>query len=71
MSIIDIKVDRRIYDISTPNSDKTIDLSESAAWFEKDGRLAPGTYTLVEEIASPMTGEIVGRINNKVKVLER
>ena len=27
MSIIDIKVDRRIYDISTPNSDKTIDIS--------------------------------------------
>ena len=27
MSIVDIKVDRRIYDISTPNSDKKIDIS--------------------------------------------
>ena len=61
---------RKILNDVFDDLEETIDLSESAAWFEKDGRLAPGTYTLVEEIASPMTGEIVGRINNKVKVLD-
>lgn len=47
-----------------------IDLSENASWFERDGKLAPGSYTLVQEIASPITGEIIGHINNKVKVLD-
>ena len=27
-------------------------------------------YTLVQEIASPTTGEIIGHINNKVRVLD-
>ena len=30
MSITSVKVDRIVYDISTPNSDKTIDLSVQA-----------------------------------------
>jgi len=47
-----------------------VDLSENASWFERDGKLAPGSYTLVQEIASPITGEIIGHINNKVKVLD-
>ena len=47
-----------------------VDLSENASWFERDGKLAPGSYTLVQEIASPTTGEIIGHINNKVKVLD-
>jgi hypothetical protein len=47
-----------------------VDLSENASWFERDGKLAPGSYTLTQEIASPTTGEIIGHINNKVKVLD-
>lgn len=52
------------------NLEENIDLSESASWFEKDNRLAPGVYTLKQSIASPNTGEVIGNINNKVNVLE-
>ena len=47
--------------------EETIDISESAQWFDKNNKLAPGTYTLVQEIASPQTGEVIAHINTKVK----
>jgi hypothetical protein len=47
--------------------EETIDISESAQWFDKNNKLAPGTYTLVQEIASPKTGEVMAHINTKVR----
>ena len=47
--------------------EETIDISESAQWFDKNSKLAPGTYTLVQEIASPQTGEVIAHINTKVR----
>lgn len=47
--------------------EETIDISESAQWFDKNNKLAPGTYTLVQEIASPQTGEVIAHINTKVR----
>ncbi len=47
--------------------EETIDISESAQWFDKNNKLAPGTYTLVQEIASPKTGEVIAHINTKVR----
>ena len=43
---------------------ESIDLSENNV----NHRLTPGTYFLTNEIASINTGEIIGFINNKVKV---
>ena len=43
---------------------ESIDLSESNV----NHKLTPGTYFLKNEIASIDTGEIIGFINNKVKV---
>ena len=48
--------------------EETIDLSENSAWFEKDNKLAPGKYILKEQIASPVTGDLIADINTKVKV---
>jgi hypothetical protein len=48
--------------------EETIDLSESAAWFDKNNKLCPGTYTLKEHIASPVTGDLIAGINTKVQV---
>jgi hypothetical protein len=50
--------------------DENIDLSESAAWFEKDNKLAPGKYKLVQDIASPQTAEVIAHINSMVSVLD-
>lgn len=50
--------------------EETIDLSESSAWFEKNNKLAPGTYKLVQEVASPQTGEVIAHINTNVKALD-
>jgi hypothetical protein len=47
--------------------EETINISESAQWFDKNNKLAPGTYTLVQEIASPKTGEVMAHINTKVR----
>ena len=49
--------------------EETIDISESASWFDKN-KLAPGTYTLVQDIASPNTGEVIASINTKVKAID-
>jgi len=48
----------------------SIDISESASWFDKNNQLAPGEYILVQEIASPNTAEIIANINTKVNVSE-
>jgi hypothetical protein len=50
--------------------EETIDISESAQWFDKNNKLAPGTYTLTQEIASPVTGEVIANINTKVKAID-
>jgi|TARA_R110000744_G_scaffold373743_3_gene486103 hypothetical protein len=50
--------------------DGSIDISESASWFDKNNQLAPGEYILVQEIASPNTAEIIANINTKVNVSE-
>jgi len=48
--------------------DDNIDLSESAAWFEKDNQLAPGKYKLIQDIAHPATAEVIAHINTMVNV---
>lgn len=50
------------YDIDWEN------LTEST-WFQtNEGNLNPGIYSLVRDIASPTTGELIAKINSKVKV---
>ena len=46
------------------------DSIEESAWFTTDDELNPGVYTLINDIPSLETGEIIGRINSKVKVSE-
>ena len=46
------------------------DISESSSWFEKKNRLSPGTYSLIQDIASPNTGEVIASINTKVKAID-
>jgi len=50
--------------------DETIDLSENTSWFEKDNKLAPGKYKLVQDIASPETAEVIAHINSMVSVID-
>jgi hypothetical protein len=45
------------------------DVFDNAQWFDKN-KLAPGTYTLVQDIASPNTGEVIASINTKVKAID-
>jgi len=46
------------------------DISESALWFDKNNKLCPGTYTLIQDIASPNTGEVIANANTKVKAID-
>ncbi len=42
---------------------------EESKWFQNDvGQLNPGTYMLVRDIASPITGEVIGLTKSKVVV---
>lgn len=50
--------------------EETIDLSENSAWFEKDNKLAPGKYKLIQDIVSPKTAEVIAHINNIVSVMD-
>jgi len=43
---------------------------EEATWFQEDSKLKPGEYQLVQEVAHPVTGEIIGFPKDKVKVNE-
>ena len=46
------------------------DILEESTWFQEDIKLRPGVYILSEDIASPITGEIIAREKTKVKVTE-
>jgi len=46
------------------------DSIEESAWFTTDDELNPGVYTLINDIPSLETGEILGNKNSKVKVVE-
>lgn len=50
--------------------EETIDLSENSAWFEKDNKLAPGKYKLIQDIVSPKTAEVIAHINSIVSVMD-
>ena len=50
--------------------EETIDLSENSAWFEKNNKLAPGKYKLIQDIVSPKTAEVIAHINNIVSVID-
>ena len=45
---------------------------EESTWFQSiDGKLNPGSYTLVNDIASPKTGEVIAKQNSRIKVEEQ
>ncbi len=43
---------------------------EESAWFQEDDKLRPGTYSLTEDICSPVTGEVIALEKSKVKIEE-
>lgn len=53
---------------------REMELTENTApepWFMlEDNTIAPGVYTLVNEIASPVTGEDIGKISDQVVIDE-
>lgn len=61
---------KKVLDEVLEDLEENIDLSESAAWFEKDNKLTPGKYTLVQNIASPQTAEVIAHINSMVSVID-
>ena len=45
---------------------------QESAWFQSiDGKLNPGSYTLVNDIASPITGEVIAPANSRIRVEEQ
>lgn len=46
-------------------------INESTWFLTEDGDLQPGKYTLVRDIPSPVTGEIIGRKGHSVLVKEQ
>ena len=45
---------------------------EESTWFQSiDGKLNPGSYVLVQDIASPLTGELIAKANSRIKVEEQ
>jgi len=45
---------------------------EESTWFQSiDGKLNPGSYILVNDIASPKTGEVIAQANSRIKVEEQ
>ena len=45
---------------------------QESAWFQSiDGKLNPGSYTLVNDIASPITGEVIAPANSRIRVDEQ
>ena len=61
---------RKILNDAFSDLEETIDLSESTQWFERDGKLSPGSYTLVNDIASKDTGDTIALAKTKVKLLD-
>ena len=47
-----------------------LDSLEESTWFQEDNKLKPGTYSLVEDLCSPITGEVIALAKSKVKVTE-
>lgn len=45
------------------------DLEEST-WFQEDSKLKPGKYKLTEEVASPITGEVIAYPKDTIEVTE-
>ncbi len=49
--------------------EEDVDCLEESTWFQKDdGTLNEGDYWLVNDIASPLTGEIIAETKTKVRV---
>lgn len=49
--------------------DENVDQLEESTWFQKDdGTLNEGDYWLVNDVASPVTGEIIAEAKTKVRV---
>ena len=45
---------------------------QESTWFQSiDGKLNPGSYTLVNDIASPITGEVIAPANSRIRVDEQ
>ena len=45
---------------------------QESTWFQSiDGKLNPGSYVLVQDIASPLTGELIAKANSRIKVTEQ
>lgn len=45
---------------------------QESTWFQSiDGKLNPGSYTLVNDIASPTTGEVIAPANSRIRVEEQ
>ena len=45
---------------------------QESNWFQSiDGKLNPGSYILVQDIASPLTGELIAKANSRIKVTEQ
>jgi len=40
-------------------------------WFENDSGINPGTYTLVEDAISPVTGDVIALKNTKIEISEK
>lgn len=41
---------------------------EESKWFQEDDKLRPGTYSLTDDICSPVTGEVIALEKSKIKV---
>tara|TARA_Y100000385_G_scaffold209798_1_gene217635 strand:- start:581 stop:1195 length:615 start_codon:yes stop_codon:yes gene_type:complete len=60
----------RLKSILIESGETDLDTINESAWFENNNKLNKGTYTLVNDIASPDTAEFIARKNTKVIVTE-
>jgi len=51
------------------DADEMEELEESK-WFQDGDYLRPGTYILTQDIASPITGEVIALEKSKIKIIE-
>ena len=40
-------------------------------WFENDSGINPGVYTLVEDVVSPITGDVIALKNTQIEIKEK